>query len=255
MGLNAIAHKRGWKLFARDLIVIVLVAVLASICIKNFVLRSFFIPSGSMEATLQINDRIFVNELPTTINRGDVVVFTDPGGWLSDNSSSPRNPLFSALNWVGVELGIVPGGDNHLIKRVIGLAGDRVECCNALGQISVNGVPLREPYLQLPAGQAAASGTPFSVVVPRDSFWVMGDNRYLSADSRAQVSTPSKGFVPRSAIVGKAVLIIWPLSRVGWIDSHGDVFSRPRSAGETRDDVDGRGEDHRTEQVGEQALP
>jgi signal peptidase I len=222
-------RRRSRKVFVRDLLVILLVAVVASVCIKTFLVRSFFIPSGSMEATLDINDRVLVNELVPAIapiSRGDVIVFTDPGGWLDSPPSRSSGPIVDALTWVGTEIGLVPGKDDHLIKRVIGLPGDRVACCNALGQLTVNGMPLKEPYVQLPPAQTAASGTPFSVVVPQDSLWVMGDNRYFSADSRAHMLGPSKGFVPYTDVVGQAFAITWPLSRISWLDGHHDVFGR-----------------------------
>ncbi|MFF1635226.1 signal peptidase I [Leifsonia sp. NPDC058248] len=222
--------KGGWKRVVRDTVVVFVVAVLASMAIKGFVIRSFYIPSASMNGTLQVNDRVVVNQLEprlVQVSRGDVIVFSDPGAWLPRKvDDSGRNALEGALHWVGVETGLVPpDSDQYLIKRVIGLPGDRVKCCNAVGQISVNGSALKEPYLQLPPGETAASGVRFDVTVPEESVWVMGDNRFASADSRAHAQTPSKGFVPYPNIVGRAFAITWPLARISWLDNHGSVFA------------------------------
>ncbi|WP_345764280.1 signal peptidase I [Diaminobutyricibacter sp. McL0608] len=216
------------KLFIRDILIIFVVAVLVSFLIKTFVVRSFYIPSASMENTLQINDRIIVNELEPNlipIQHGDVVVFRDPGGWLPPTLPTNQNPIAAAwdaaLSFVGLS---APDSNDHLIKRVIGLPGDHVTCCNALGQMSVNGVPLKEPYVLLPPGSQAVSGITFDVTVPKGSLWVMGDNRYNSADSRYHVNDPGKGFVPISNVVGRAFVISWPVSRWTWLDNYPDVF-------------------------------
>lgn len=220
--------QRSVKLFIRDILIIFVVAVLVSFLIKTFVVRSFYIPSASMENTLQINDRIIVNELEPNlipIQHGDVVVFRDPGGWLPPTLPTNQNPIAAAwdaaLSFVGLS---APDSNDHLIKRVIGLPGDHVTCCNALGQMSVNGVPLKEPYVLLPPGSQAVSGITFDVTVPKGSLWVMGDNRYNSADSRYHVNDPGKGFVPISNVVGRAFVISWPVSRWTWLDNYPDVF-------------------------------
>ena len=220
--------QRTVKLFIRDILIIFVVAVLVSFLIKTFVVRSFYIPSASMENTLQINDRIIVNELEPNlvpIEHGDVVVFRDPGGWLPPSVPTNQNPIAAAwdaaLSFVGLS---APDSNDHLIKRVIGLPGDHVTCCNALGQLSVNGVPLKEPYVLLPPGSQAVSGITFDVTVPKGSLWVMGDNRYNSADSRYHVNDPGKGFVPISNVVGRAFVISWPINRWSWLDNYPDVF-------------------------------
>jgi signal peptidase I len=220
--------QRSVKLFIRDILIIFVVAVLVSFLIKTFVVRSFYIPSASMENTLQINDRIIVNELEPNlvpIQHGDVVVFRDPGGWLPPSVPTNQNPIAAAwdaaLSFVGLS---APDSNDHLIKRVIGLPGDHVTCCNALGQMSVNGVPLKEPYVLLPPGSQAVSGITFDVTVPKGSLWVMGDNRYNSADSRYHVNDPGKGFVPISNVVGRAFVISWPINRWSWLDNYPDVF-------------------------------
>ncbi len=221
---------RGVKLFVRDIVLIFLAAIIISIGIKAFLIRSFYIPSGSMEDTLQIDDRIIVNELVPNVvpvQHGDVVVFKDPGGWLPENPPATEpNGFVGAVDWLLSIVGLsAPDSNDHLIKRVIGLPGDRVSCCNAFGQMSVNGIPLVEPYLKLPAGVTKVSGNDFSVTVPKNGLWVMGDNRYDSRDSRFNLDTPSKGFVPMKDVVGRAFVISWPASHWRYLDDYPSVFS------------------------------
>jgi signal peptidase I len=223
-------RSRSIWLFLRDILIIFIIAIVASVLIKTFLVRSFYIPSGSMENTLQVNDRILVNQLEPRfipVERGDVVVFSDPGGWLMPAITQPApNAFVGAVDWVLEAIGLAPSDANdHLIKRVIGLPGDHVECCNALGQMSINDVPLDEPYIKLPAGQTAASGKPFDITVPPNSLWVMGDNRYNSADSRFNQDKPGNGFVPIDDVVGRALWITWPTDRWTTLDNYSSVFS------------------------------
>lgn len=219
--------------FLRDLVVIVAIALLVSFLVKTFLVRSFFIPSGSMEDTLQIDDRILVDELTPRWNeyqRGEIVVFQDPGGWLPIVHRPARTALSEGLEKVlnGVGLNAADSED-HLVKRIIGLPGDHVECCTALGQITINGSPIDESgYLKLPAGEMRASSIDIDVVVPDDAIWVLGDNRYRSQDSRFHEDLPGKGFVPLDNVVGRAFLITWPLDRFGTLDPHTDVFRSVR---------------------------
>ena len=215
---------RGRRLL-RDLVIIFVVALSISLLTKAFLVRSFYIPSGSMQDTLQINDRILVNELvPDLIGleRGDIVVFTDPGGWLTpvdEGAARPGNPVADGIRWVSDAAGLGAGDTtDHLVKRVIGLPGDQVACCDASGRTTVNGEPISEPYLKLPPGATRASENDFSVTVPAESLWVEGDNRYNSADSRLHTDTPSLGFVPLDNVVGRAFVVNWPLSRWSWLD-------------------------------------
>ncbi|MDH2442739.1 signal peptidase I [Amnibacterium sp. CER49] len=220
---------RGAGAFLRDLAVIVVVAILASFLIKTFLIRSFFIPSQSMEDTLLVNDRILVNELVPhlmPLERGDVVVFKDPGGWLDAPAPVAQNPVAGAADWVLSLFGLSSQDANdHLIKRVIGLPGDHVTCCNALGQMSVNGSPLDEPYVLKQPGTTAVSGTSFDVTVPKDSLWVMGDNRYDSKDSRYNTDTATHGFVPIKDVVGRAFVISWPVTRWTYLSNYPDTFA------------------------------
>jgi len=216
--------------FLRDVAIILVAAVVISFLIKTFLIRSFYIPSESMEATLIKNDRIIVNELVPDvipIERGDVVVFKDPGGWLAGQPTPPQpNPVIGFFDWLLSIVGLTaPDSNDHLIKRVIGLPGDEVACCNEFGQMTVNGVPLEEPYVQLPSGSSAVSRDDFTVTVPDDSLWVMGDNRYNSQDSRYNRDKPGEGFVPYENVVGRAILISWPIDRWTWLDNYEFVFN------------------------------
>ncbi len=218
-----------WR-FLRDVLVIILIAVVVSALVKTFLVRSFYIPSGSMEQTLQINDRILVDELTPRwdgYHRGDIVVFQDPGGWMSPSAKPAGSPLAEGVDWLLSLVGLsASDSEDHLIKRVIGVGGDHVVCCNALGQVTVNDVPIDEtPYLNLHAGQSAPNPLPFDVVVPEGSLWVMGDNRDNSRDSRFHQDEPGGGFVPLHNVVGRAFVITWPLSRFGPLDPHVDVFA------------------------------
>lgn len=224
-------RRRGFWIFLRDVLVIIVIAALVSFLVKSFIVRSFYIPSASMERTLLVNDRILVDELTprwTGYERGDVVVFEDPGGWLPAQVQKPAGPpLVEAIDSLLTVIGLSSSdSEDHLVKRIIGTAGDHVICCNALGQIEINGAPVDElSYLNLPEGDTAASNDPFDVTVPADSLWVLGDNRDRSQDARAHQELPSGGFVPLDNVVGKAFLTTWPLGRIGTIDGHHQVFN------------------------------
>jgi signal peptidase I len=223
-------RRRGWLSFLRDVVIIVLVAILVSFLVKTFLVRSFYIPSGSMEDTLMVDDRILVDEITPRFGgyeRGDIVVFRDPGGWLPVRSDPPRSPVVEALDWTLSLVGLsAPDSDDHLVKRIIGTPGDNVVCCNAIGQITVNGVPIDEDdYLKLPTPDSPASADDFDVVVPDDKLWVLGDNRYSSRDSRYNTDQPGKGFVPIENVVGRAFLTTWPFSRFGILDFHHEVYA------------------------------
>lgn len=223
-------RRRGvWPLL-RDVLVIVLIAVLVSFLVKTFLVRSFYIPSGSMQQTLQIQDRILVDELTPRFGgyaRGDVVVFRDPGGWLPTEPVPDRSALVEAVDWVLSVVGIsAPDSKDHLIKRIIGVPGDHVVCCNAMGQVTVNGIAVDETsYLNLADGQSAPEVVAYDVTVPADSLWVLGDNRDASRDSRYNTDQPGRGFVPVDNVVGRAFLVTWPLNRFGLIDFHHEIFA------------------------------
>jgi signal peptidase I len=220
-------RRRSVKLFFRDILFILIAALVISFLIKTFLIRSFYIPSQSMENTLVPNDRVIVSLLTpelTPLKRGDVVVFTDPGGWLTAEPITPQSS--SPVNDILAFLGLAAPDDNdHLIKRVIGLPGDKVSCCNALGQMTVNGVPLDEPYITLPAGVTKSDPYTFSVTVPKGDIWVMGDNRNESADSAFHFSKKDVNpFVPIREVTGQAILISWPINRWTFLGNYPVVF-------------------------------
>ena len=220
---------RTLAVFTRDAVIIVVAALVVSFLIKTFLIRSFFIPTDSMESTLIRDDRIIVSQLhggPLDLRRGDVIVFVDPGGWLSVQSGvSEDDPLSRLLDGVSLFLGLSSPDDNeHLVKRLIGLPGDTVTCCDELGAMSINGVPLAEPYVSLPDGVTKVSSNDFEVVVPEGALWVMGDNRYNSADSRRNMDKPGGGFVPLDNVVGRAIVISWPQERWSWLSNYSETF-------------------------------
>ncbi|WP_430592672.1 signal peptidase I [Humidisolicoccus flavus] len=221
--------QRGILLFLRDLIVIFLIAILISFLVKTFLIRPFWIPSESMSDTLQVDDRVIVSLLTPDViplSHGNIVVFEDPGGWLQDPPKTNEDTGFMrVVDDVLTFIGLAPDNSHgYLIKRVIGLPGDTVACCTDFGQLTINGLPIDEPYLELPDPSYAASGVDFSVTIPEGAVWVMGDNRYRSADSRAHQDDPHGGTVPIDNIVGRAVVVSWPLSHWTWLDSFADVY-------------------------------
>jgi signal peptidase I len=203
--------------FLGELAGVVVGAVVVASLLRALVGQMFLIPSSSMEQTLQVEDRVVVEKL-TRVHRGEVVVFRDPGGWLNGPAAPERGRVGRVLQFVGV---LPDTGTDHLIKRVVGLPGDHVVCCDSAGRITVNDVALDESsYLDTPAGgvQAPPSSISFDVVVPRQRIFVLGDNREHSRDSRchlhdegAGVSEGSNAFVPEDLVVGRAVAVLWPV--------------------------------------------
>ncbi len=216
--------------WGKEILTIIVIAVVLSFLIKTFLFRAFYIPSGSMENTLRIDDRIFVNLLvpkPVAIERGDVVVFKDTQGWLGATGEAPSNWVTD----VGTFIGLVPdSSQQHLVKRVIGLPGDKVACCDNAGKLTINGHAITEPYLY---PGAAPSDSPFDWTVPEGHLWVMGDHRNNSQDSRYHQAANGTGFVPIDSVEGRALVIAWPLSHWGILGNHPDVFTdvpAPKSA-------------------------
>ena len=205
--------KKRMRSFWRDLAVIVVAALALTILLKSFVVQVFSIPSGSMENTLLPGDRILVSKIVykfRPIARGDIVVFSGAGSW--DPPNQPSSNWFTGLVSDATNLVGIAGPGTDYIKRVIGVPGDHVACCNAQGQVTVNGVPLSESSYVFPGD--APSAERFNITVPAGRLWVMGDNRGDSDDSRFRTTAPGGGTVPESAVVGRAFLIIWPLSRI-----------------------------------------
>jgi signal peptidase I len=187
-------------------------AFLVAFVVKTFLVQAFYIPSGSMEDTLQVGDRVLVNKVVyhlRPVERGDVIVFDGTGSFVTGDIVEPeRSPLESLGRIVGEIVGLAPPRDTDFIKRVIGVGGDRVVCCDADGLITVNGVPLQErDYLYRNNPPSKQS---FDVLVPDGTLWVMGDHRSASADSRAHMGDPGGGFVPVDKVIGRAFAVVWP---------------------------------------------
>jgi signal peptidase I len=216
-------HGSPFLSWLKEIGTVVVIAIVLSFLIKTFLFRAFFIPSESMVNTLDVDDRIFVNLLvpqPFALERGDVVVFKDAQGWLPPTQKAAPGP-FKWFQDGLVFVGLLPDETNqHLVKRVIGLPGDRVSCCDTSARVSVNGTVLNESYIN-PAQVPMAKS--FDVVVPAGKIWVMGDNRNNSADSREHQSV-NGGFINISDVEGKATVIAWPISRWQVLDNHSEVF-------------------------------
>jgi signal peptidase I len=210
----------------RETAIILVSALVLSLVVKTFLVQAFFIPSQSMEDTLVKNDRILVSKLtpgPFDLRRGDIVVFKDPGGWLTPQVQEPRSALAEATNEALTFIGLLPqDAGEHLVKRLIGLPGDHVACAGPGEPVTVNGVPIDETYL---AAGAQPSEMKFDVVVPADSLWLMGDNRQQSADSRRNMGRPGGGSVPMANVVGVAFVTVWPLDRFTFLGNPSDVFA------------------------------
>jgi signal peptidase I len=218
-GRGAKRRRSSW----REVPVLIVVALTVALLIKAFVVQAFYIPSSSMENTLLVGDKILVNKLAyhfRSIQRGDIIVFSGAGSWDSSppaarHSSDPLvrgydvtlRPLFHSI----AGLFGTPVGQTDYVKRVIGVPGDHVACCNARGLVTVNGVPLRERSYLYPG--AAPSTVRFSVTVPPGRLWVQGDNRSVSFDSRLRQGQPDDGTIPESKVTGRAFVIVWPPSR------------------------------------------
>jgi signal peptidase I len=192
---------------------LILGAFLVAFVVKTFLVQAFYIPSGSMEDTLQVGDRVLVNKVVyhlRPVERGDVIVFDGTGSFIIGDIVEPeRSPLETVGRLMGEIVGLAPPRDTDFIKRVIGVGGDRVVCCDADGRITVNGVPLDErPYLYRNNPPSKQS---FDVLVPEGALWVMGDHRSASADSRAHMGDPGGGFVPEDRVIGRAFAVVWPL--------------------------------------------
>ncbi|MFC5666981.1 signal peptidase I [Kitasatospora misakiensis] len=215
------AARRRRRSRLREIPLIIGVALIVALVMKTFLVQVFVIPSGSMEQTILVGDRVLVDKLTPWFGaepeRGEVVVFKDPGGWLeNEHGSSKDGPVLHGAKQVLTFVGLLPSdNEQDLIKRVIGVVGDTVECCDEQGRISLNGKPLDEPYL---APGNPPSRQPFKVKVPQGRLWVMGDHRDVSADSRFHMGNPGQGTIPVSGVLGRAFMIAWPLGRIHQLD-------------------------------------
>ncbi|MGW5991690.1 signal peptidase I [Streptomyces anulatus] len=209
------------------------IALVLALLIKTFLVQAFSIPSDSMQNTLQQGDRVLVDKLTPWFGsepeRGEVIVFHDPADWLANVPVDPPNTVQKVLSFVGV---MPSAEEKDLIKRVIGVGGDTVEC-EGDGPVKVNGTALDEPYV-FPGNTPCSNdeeGGRFKVTVPEGKIWVMGDHRQASADSRYHQDDPNQGMVPVDEVVGRAVVIAWPVGRWSTLLVPGtfdDVPDKPR---------------------------
>ena len=213
--------------FLKEFPFLIVVALVVSLFIKTFIVQFFFIPSGSMENTLQIDDRVAVNRVPfvsNNIKRGDVVVFRDPDNWLPAADIETAPFIIAKAKAALVAVGVLPNpAKQYLVKRVVGVAGDRVICCTTTGKITVNGQEMNEPYIY---DGNVPSDMNFDVTVPKDKLWVMGDHRGASADSRYHQEDINKGFVPLNRVTGRVLAVIWPIKNISLVPNV-DALNQP----------------------------
>ncbi|GAA3174714.1 signal peptidase I [Blastococcus jejuensis] len=220
------AHRPKKGSLLRELPVLLLVAFVLALIVKTFFVQAFFIPSGSMEQTLHgcpgcTGDRVLVNKIPYWFGEpepGDIVVFKGPDTWTPEVTvDEPSNWFTGALLWLGRTVGVAPPSEDDFVKRVIATEGQTVQCCDAEGRVTVDGEPLDEPYIfeNTPIEQRAFD----AVTVPEGRLWVMGDHRSASADSKQHMGDRYAGTIAVDDVIGKAALIVWPISRFGTLDS------------------------------------
>ena len=205
-------HRSPFIEWIRETSIVLVMAMLLSVGLRTFVFQAFYVPSVSMQDTLMRNDRIIASKITkhlTTINRGDIIVFADPSDWLPDISpeSGWRGKLIEILTWVGV---LPSNSGQDLVKRVIAVGGDHVACCDAQGGITVNGYSLDESSYAIGRSDIVK----FDVVVPADHYFVMGDNREFSSDSRYHLDEDF-GTIADGQVVGQVTALIWPFNRFG----------------------------------------
>ncbi|PJJ04753.1 signal peptidase I [Streptomyces sp. 2333.5] len=206
--------RRRQRSYLKEIPILIGVALAIALVLKTFLVQAFVIPSGSMEQTIKIGDRVLVDKLTPWFGskpeRGDVVVFKDPGGWLKGEQTKPTDdggafkPVKDAMTFIGL---LPSANEQDLIKRVVAVGGDTVKCCDKQGKVTVNGTPLTEPYVH-PGNPP--STLKFSVTVPTGRIFVMGDHRSNSADSRFHLDEPYRGTVSEDKVVGRAQVIAWP---------------------------------------------
>ena len=212
----------------REIPIIAISAIVVSLIVKTFFIHFFFIPSGSMENTLQIGDRIAVNKFAnyfSDIKRGEVVVFRDPAQWLGEAPTETGSRPVVLMKEALVAVGILPDpAKQYLIKRVVGVGGDHVKCCDTQGHLVINGKSVNEPYIF--AGNKPSEST-FDITVPKGYIWVMGDHRAASADSRFHTDDIHKGMVPLADVTGRAVAVVWPFNHITFLSSGHDLSQLP----------------------------
>ena len=219
--------RRRRRSFWRELPVLVVVAIVLAVVIKTFAIQAFFIPSGSMQNTLALYDRVLINKVVyhlRPIHRGDIVVFDGTGSWDFDNPQASSSVFSKVADDLEGVVGITHDSSIY-IKRVIGLPGDRVACCNSRGQVTVNGIALSESSYLYPGNEPSTQS--FHITVPAGRLWVMGDHRGISYDSRGHMGDPGGGTIPESGVLGRAFVIIWPPSQWGFLNIPA-TFEQPK---------------------------
>ncbi|MFD7081467.1 signal peptidase I [Streptomyces sp. NPDC002181] len=227
-GVEAKPHRSFWK----ELPLLIGIALLLALLIKTFLVQAFSIPSDSMQNTLQRGDRVLVDKLTPWFGsepeRGEVVVFHDPASWLAGEPTPEPNFAQTILS----KIGLMPSADEKdLIKRTIAIGGDTVECKKG-GPVVVNGKELDEPYIY--PGNTPCDDAPFGpITVPKGKIWVMGDHRQNSQDSRYHMQDSTQGFVPVDKVVGRAVVVAWPITRWATLPIP-DTFDQPGIGNQTK---------------------
>lgn len=223
---GAVVSVRPWR---RRVLVAGVASVTGLLLFSAFVVQPFLIPSGSMEPTLRVGDRVLVNKLAYRFGaepeRGDVVVFDGTGSFVREDLDA--NPVAAPARWAVASLGLAEPPDTDFVKRVVGVGGDRVVCCDARGRLRVNGAAVDETYLH--PGDTA-SGAPFDIVVPQGTLWMLGDHRSRSSDSRDHLGSPGGGMVPVERVIGRVDWLGWPPARTGGLEGTG-AFDGVREPG------------------------
>ena len=198
----------------REWVFVISAALAIAILMRAFVVQSFEVTSSSMESTLLVHDRVIVDKVSPHIRdvrRGDVVVFDGAGSYVPMRPDE-GNSAVRFIRRLGTTFGFGQAADEVFVKRVVGIGGDRIVCCDSSGKITINGTVLSEPYLH--SGDSPSTVN-FDVTVPEGKLWLMGDHRSVSADSRAHLGSPGGGMVPQDRVIGRAMFVLWPTNRIG----------------------------------------